>query len=161
MRISLKIKVLLIFYRKLTSNLQIQDYYRYFYLPYRNFRLWISTKHWHRHTENLHHTTRSQISGIKGTDLKNWNLIESAVAFFYNVKVCFSFKRVRRRPVKLHHRSRDRSAGEGRELNTGVMNSSWTFWSLSTCLCLLKVCLLHVHYKWRNMEEHENIHVEV
>lgn len=128
-----------------TSNLQTYD--QYFYLPYRNFRLWISTKHWHRHTENLHHTTRSQISGIERTDLMNWNLIEPAVAFFFNGKVCFAFKRVRRRPVKLHHRLQDRSAGEGRESNTVVMNSFWTFWSPSTCLCLLKVCLPHVHYE--------------
>lgn len=74
-----------------TSNLQTYD--QYFYLPYRNFRLWISTKHWHRHTENLHHTTRSQISGIERTDLMNWNLIEPAVAFFFLWKSLFCFQK--------------------------------------------------------------------
>lgn len=84
----------------------------------------------------------------------NWNLIELVVVFFFNVKVCFVFKRVRRRLVKLYYRLQDRSVGEERELNIVVMNFFWTFWSLLICLCFFKVCLLYVYYEQRNMEKY-------
>ena len=77
------------------------------------------------------HVNISKSMIYSGTTTRNCLL---SLKYFHNF-----FNRVRRRPVRLHHRSQVKSAGGERESSIVVMSFSWTFWNLLICLCRHKV----------------------